>query len=196
VGRYSAQTISSYKATCVHPYRFRYSNATLAVVDDVVSALELYRALVVALTSTTSANLFAAVRLRKVELWGSPDPATGIPATCKIEWSTNAGGTGLNSGPSTAISDTVMGTGKYCHVRSVPPANCLAGFWLNGAIGTSFDLFEFSIPVNGIMDITIDAVLNYAEPAIAGPALVGATAGTLYIRDLAGMTPVDPLNSI
>jgi hypothetical protein len=55
---------------------------------------------------------------------------------------------------------------------------------------------EISLPTNGIMDITIDAVLNYCDPADLGPALTGATAGKLYIRDLAGMNSVDPLNSI
>lgn len=169
-------------------------NLSSAIVDSVVTAAELYQVASVALTATTSANLFHAIRLRKVEIWGSPDPAVGGETTCKIEWSTNAS-TNLFSGPGTSVSDTVMGTGKYCHVRSRPPANQLADFWLNGASGGALDIFEFTIPERGILDITIDGVLNYAEPTIAGPAVVGATPGTLFIRPVGGLTPVNPLNT-
>jgi hypothetical protein len=197
IGRYSAQSIPSYKAVCVHPYKFRYSNADLPIVDGVVTATDLYSILVCATSAVSSAVMFHAVRLRKVELWGSPDPATGLAATCKIEWSNNTvSANGLWSGSGTAVSDTVMGTGKYCHVRANPPEHSTAGFWLNSPSATTIDLFEISLPTNGIMDITIDAVLNYCDPADVGPALVGATTGKIYVRDLAGMNAVDPLNFI
>lgn len=169
-------------------------NLSSAIVSSVVTAAELYQILIVATTATTSAHLFHAVRLRKVEIWGSPDPAVGQETTCKIEWATNSS-TNLFSGVGNSVSDTVMGTGKYCHVRSRPAPNELCGFWLNGASGGALDIFEFTIPERGILDITIDGVLNYAEPAIVGPVLVAATVGTLIIRPIGGLTPVDPLNT-
>ena len=162
--------------------------------DQVVTAQELYRVAVIALTATTSSNLFQSVRLVKAEIWGAPDPVVGGETTCKIEWSANASGN-LFAGTGSSVSDTIIGTGNMCHVSSRPPAKSLASFVFSGASAGNVDVLEFTIPERGIMDITLDCTINYTEPAIAGPALSGATPGTIYIRPIGGLTPVDPLNA-
>jgi hypothetical protein len=143
-----------------------------------------------ALTATTTTRLFAAVKLKRVEVWASPDTNAGSSTlTASVEW------LGVNA-PSTINADSSLGMARPLHVVSEPPIDASNRWWsLTGSNETEV-LFKLVYPSYAVVDIIISARLFELETPVAGDAPAGATAGTLYENFLDGITSgmLTPLN--
>lgn len=146
------------------------SNDTFTVEDLVASVVGIY-----ATGSTTSNHLCVAMRLRKIKLWFT---ATSVGANTEaiIDWNVSTNES-LYS-PNSSISRSTMSSAEYAYLCASPPKDSLADLWQRST--TTFTLVSLSAPAGAIIDITVDYVLNDSDAAISGPALSGATSGTIY----------------
>jgi hypothetical protein len=188
--------IPAFQANPPRSFHFRYQNNTdAAITNAIITAETLYRAVLLCLTTTTTALVFQAVKIQWIDLWGVQDPTGSNPqATVKIEWSPSSSGNGLFLSPGTVVSDTTINPFQLAHVRTQPPKQSLASMWLSAQSGSNADLAEITAPPNAVMDIHLLATMNYCEPQILGPA-VTSTAGLVILNAVAGFTPVDPFNA-
>lgn len=133
-------------------------------------------------TSTTAANgLFQAVRIKKLELWGS-NAGTGTPATIYVQWSPGS----ENAAPLQA-GDTTLSTDEPAHVVTRPPRASAASFWQG--LDQNSDVM-FSIATQGLGALMIDITLQLVVAnGNAGNLITvaGASAGTVYYMSLDSM---------
>ncbi len=167
----------AYQAEFKTSVRLRFSNA-VAVTNGAVSQVDILDLVCMAVLAGQVNRVFAAARVRSVELW-APAAAAGI-ATVSVDWT----GTGNFSGPRQLIADTSLGTTMPAHVFSRPPSNSLASMWfIDGSTGGT--LFTLNLPANSVVDVVIDYVVRNSEGAQACTAAVaGATPGRMYVRRL------------
>ncbi len=131
-------------------------------------------------------------------MWGIPQVNLNTPAIVKIEWAPNSGTSTeifVNSGVS--IQDTSITPFDLAYVTSKPPRDSLARMFMSVQGTGTAALVELTWPAGAIVDLELEAVLNYGEPAATGPTLSAGTVGTLVWNSLCGGTLVaqDPLNS-
>lgn len=114
-------------------------------------------------------------RIVQVELFG-PMTASLVPVTVKLEY-VSAGGSQLNSA-SKLYSDTSMSSSAAAHVKAVPEPESIAAMWI-GTLNTQ-TLYTTTLPANGIMDVTLEIVLNDGGvPAPTSGIIPTAAAGTV-----------------
>jgi hypothetical protein len=169
--------------------RLRYLGNTAGASVNITrgNLLGLY---VTALTATTTTKLFAAVKLKRVEIWASPATNAGSSTlTASVEW------LGVNA-PSTISADSTLGTARPLHVVAVPPPDSSNRWWSLVGSNESEVLFKLVYPPNAVVDIIISARLFETETPEAGDVPAGATAGTLYENYLDGIASgtLSPLN--
>ncbi len=169
----------------------RWSSAG-ALTNQSITFENLVQTVMVATTATSATSIFSSVKLRSVEIWGTSN-AVGTSATvsCKLD-STNA----LTGGIS--VSDTCLSPFEYAHIKLVPPSGSVQSFWIDGASAATTTCFKISVPANAVIEIVLDYVLNWADTASTTRTVAGATAGVVYVPNLAATTlaAVSPLNSI
>lgn len=141
-----------------------------------------------AVTANAAYRIFAACKLRKVEMW-SP-AAAGGQATCSIAFYGNV----YIGGENKIISDTTLGADRPAHICAVPPKDSMAHNWFND--GAADNIMLLSCPGNTIIDIDMELVIRNAEASFAVTgAVAAATVGKCYVRALdstsgAGIIPV------
>jgi len=143
---------------------------------------------IVASSATTSFNITAVFRLRKIRMWG-PVATAGVPVTVALTWENSS--QDFMTPPKT-MSDTSISFDRPAHLNETPPTESLAAKW-HGSASTNVAVF-MNYPANCIIDFLFDWVLNddssnYAP--IAGPVLTGATAGTFYHHPIAPLNPIN-----
>jgi len=137
-----------------------------------ITRASLLNQVVYATSTTATARIMEAVRLKKVEIWTNPVALGAAPTTCAIEW------LGENS-PSVFISDTSMGV-LPAHISAKPPPSSSNRWWsMSGQLETD-DLFALTFPANTIIDVTVEARLVEQEAPTAGPVPTGAIFGQIY----------------
>lgn len=147
-----------------------------------VTAASLLDADLVAVTAVLGYEVWDAFRIKSVEMWtASNNGSPSVPTQVAIEWGGIAA-TGVSSGR--IDSDISMGVAT-AHVKSRPPKGSAASFW---QVRSTTALFYISIPVGGIIDVTMEVVQDVlTTPIAAQNALVGAVTGNFYSRGLDGL---------
>jgi len=156
--------------------RFR---AVAAFTGTFVTFQNLLDTLLVATTAAAGSDLFQAVKIRRVRIWGMP--AIGSTASVSVEFN---GVTAGIVGDQAIHTDTSMGV-QPAHVDARPTARCLcADYQVNSSNGA----FLITGPAGSVIDVEASFRSQYAVlNANAQNALVGATAGVQYVRGLDGL---------
>jgi len=176
-----------------YPVVIRYRFITGSAVSPMVTRKMLLDIFVQGNTTTTYSRVWAAVKLRKVEVWGGAQSTTTttnvIPySSVSLEW--------LSSyGPAVVKSDS----GNFerpAHIECRPPRRSLAGFWSLVGQNEADVLFKFSgsltgvglgpltgIPAATIVDLHLQVTNLDDEGVTVYSAITGAVAGQNYVRD-------------
>jgi len=152
-------------------HKFRYENAGNNGTFNITRG-NLLNQVLVATSTTTTTRIFEAVRLKSVEVWGSPVALGSAPINCQIEW------LGENS-PSTVISDVSMGV-RPSHVASAPPSSSSNRWWSISGTSEADVVFAMTIPSESVIDVTVELRLVEQEAPTPGDPAVGATLGQVY----------------
>lgn len=131
---------------------------------------------VVAVTTTTSGILARTIRVKDASIWFTATTA-GTPVEGVIDWNcNNAAGAVFSPGSSRSVYSTSVG--EYSHLGSKPPKGSNQSFWHSGDDTTG--AVTVTLPAGGILDFTVDYVVNDSNAVLAGASLTGATVGLWY----------------
>lgn len=148
--------------------------------------LQLY---VMAATASTSFRLWRSARVLKVEAWGQPAQLGAATLETSI--------TGVGVGPENCASD--MSTGVTpAHVVWRPAQHAQNGMWFQSGANEADGLFALAVSsFQTVVDLTVEVIFaDQFDPAVAGEVPAAATAGTIYMDYLDGLSsgkfqPVD-----
>jgi len=145
----------------------------------------------IAKSTTTSQYLSSLTRVRKITMWG-PVATAGTPVTVQWTWSNNS--EDFETPPSTRM-DTSVSYDHPAFLSLTPPRASLCAKWHSSGLTDSYGII--SCPAGTTVDLELDFVLcdGPDTPYVAGPDLVGATAGNIYHHPFSNFTPVG-LNSL
>lgn len=192
----SASTVPSFQSTFTVSKTLRFNATSAALTSNTpIAASDILQCMVMAATAILPYQLFSAVRLRRVKIWG-PVPSALTPVTVSVQFPADVGATATQlSGPSKIYSDTVIGSTKAAFVSCAPPSGSLSAMWQSSA-QASVPLFILNGPVGSIVDISVDLVLQNGETPVQGAATIGATVGQIYCRDLdkSGSSQLSPVS--
>ncbi len=157
--------------------RFRATAANNLAVFTFQNLLD---TMLVATTATTGFDLFQAVRVRRVRVWAVP--VIGGSASVSVEF---AGSTTGVVGDQSIHSDTSMGI-QPAHVDARPSVRSLASDYQVSSASVAFNIQH---PAGAVIDVELSFRGNtFGIAATAAQnALVGATAGVVYLRGLDGL---------
>lgn len=160
-----------------HRFRFQ-SNAALTNV--VIGSSNLLGLLKMAATSTTAYALFNAVRIKRVSVW-APPASDLVPVTASLEYSIGTGAGNIGNRPR-VYSDTSVGSTRVAAVSAAPDKQSAAAMWQlrSSSLTTNGAVFTLNGPLNTIVDVELDAVLQNGETAPGATGATGATAGLIY----------------
>jgi hypothetical protein len=164
---------------CRHAPTLRF-RATAAFTPTAITFQNLLDTMLVATTAVAGTDLFQAVRIRAVRIWGMP--AVGGAASVSVEF---AGVTAGLVGDQAIRTNTSMGI-EPAFVDASPNSRSLASDY---QLSSSAIAFVVAGPSGSVIDVD----LSFRGPTFAGApvaaqnALVGATAGTQYLRGLDGL---------
>jgi hypothetical protein len=152
----------------------------------------------IATAATTSVFLSDMVKIRRICMWSTPATA-GVPVTNSIKWIDDPGST-VTAGPPQTNSGTSVSFDRpaYCCLEAPKSNVSVFSQWVDSSLTTQWVVVV--APAGTIMDLHCDYILDDVGTTSAGPALVAATAGTVYhkivVTGAATWTAVAPLNSI
>ncbi len=158
-----------------HVFRFQ----TTAAGSYSISGQSLGDLICMATSATAAYQLTSAVRLSRIEMWGTPS-SSFAPVTVSCDFRGTTAGT---FGPSRLMSDTSVGSTRVAHLVAQPPRDSQASQWQSasstGVIGT------ISYPAGCVIDIHYALTLNdnAGVQSVTGT-VAGATVGQLYVRSL------------
>jgi hypothetical protein len=164
--------------------RFRTNQALLVNSTGVVTFQNLLDTILVETGATTALDIFEAVRVREVRVWGSNlgvTTTTALPASVSLEY---GGATAGSVGNQVIHTDTSIST-EPAFVRARPGPHALAADF---QISSSAVAFKIGCPINSVVDVD----LSFRGPtfpaggASAQNAIVGGTAGVQALRGLDG----------
>jgi len=169
----------AYTPTMNFLHKFRFNSSTNAGAFTITRG-NLLNMVLVATSAVTTARIFQAVRLRRVEMWTNPVAAGADPVNIFLEW--------LGAyAPSTVISDLCMGL-IPAHIRASPPKASSDMWWSMSGSNESEQLFSMTVEANTVIDVTLEVRLVEQESPTAGDVPAGATLGRLYGDYLDGVT--------
>lgn len=174
-------------------HRFRFQ-ASAPLVETVIGSANLLGLLKMAASATTAYALFNGVRIRRVTLWGPP-AADLVPVTVSLQYSVGTNASNIGNRPR-QFSDTSVGATRIASVSAKPDPQSAASMWQlrssttisNGAV------FVLNGPINTIVDVELDLVLQNGETAATATTTTGATAGIVYADSLDNGTLLVPLS--
>ncbi len=148
---------------------------------------------IVAVTTTTSGILARAIKLKRVDTWFNAATA-GTPVEGVIDWN-SLPGTAFVAGPGSSVSKYSTSTAEYTHLKSSPPVGSSAALWRDASDTSA--AFTITLPAGGILDITLDYVVNDSNAVVSGASISGATIGTWYHKQPdTNLSVMGNLNSI
>ncbi len=155
--------------------RFR---ATAAFFNSITFA-NLLDTMLVATTTVNGVDLFQAVKVKRVSIWGMP--AIGSSATVSLEYAGTAAGF---VGDQIIHTDTSMGV-QPAHVSAAPGKRSLAAFFQVSSANTAMAIAG---PAGSVIDVQCVFKSQFINAnGSAAQALVAATVGTQYLRGLDGL---------
>jgi hypothetical protein len=183
-----------YDATVICHQKFRFQ-ASAAMVNEVIGTTNLLSLLQMAVSTTSGQALFTGVRLRRVSVWGPP-AADLVPVTVSVEYASGSSGFGIGNRPQ-IHADTSVGATRVAAVSAAPDKDSAADMWQNrtsSAISNGA-VFILNGPINSIVDVDLDLVLQNGETASGASTSSGLTVGLVYCRPLDGVGgTIAPLN--
>ncbi len=169
--------------------RLRFS--CVGATSRTIRQYELLDLICMATAANAACCVFAAGRLRKVEIWAPGTVGATTSATITYLGSVNFGSANQ------LMSDSTMGADRPLHLCTKPPKGSLSDAWFIDAAGDN--LFSVVLPAGAIVDIEVEYVLRNSENVRAvTAAVVGATVGRVYIRalDSAGGASLIPVGAV
>lgn len=163
--------VPPFTPTCKFSHKFRFVNGTNNGTYTITRA-QMLNLIGYAYNTSNTYRLFEAVRLKSVEVWTNPTALGAAPSTCSLEW---LGG----YGPSTVVSDSTMGVSP-AHFRTTPPASSSDRWWSMSGQNETDDLFVLVLPVDCIIDVTVEVRVVETEAPTQGDNGTGLTLGQLY----------------
>ncbi len=132
-----------------------------------------------ATAATTSYHLARALRIKCIDIYFVAT-ALGTITEVVVDWAVSTGV--LVYTPNSSIERATTSTAEMQHLRAVPPVGSLSSMWQEADSTT--DLVTLTLPVSAILDFTVEYVLNDSDAAMLTTNPSGATAGTIYHRQL------------
>lgn len=167
-----------------HSATLRFLSASVSAGRTNVTFQNLLDLMLVATTATVGIDLFQAVRVRRVRMWRAISGTTPsfTPTSLSLEF---AGDTTGIVGDQDIHTDTSMGV-VPAHISARPSNNSLSSKWQVSSNNTAFYMFA---PTGTVIDVELSYRSQFGPNvnAAAQNALVGATAGTQYLRGLDGV---------
>jgi len=170
-GRRSSLQPPAFIPTLSLSHKFRYENGGNSGTFNITRG-NLLNQILIATSTMTTVRIIEAIRLKSVEVWGSPPALGSAPTDIQVEW------LGENS-PSTVISDTSMGI-RPSHVATSPPPSSSNKWWSISGTSEADVLFSITLPAESVIDVNCELRLVEKETPIAGDAAVAATLGQVY----------------
>ena len=170
--------------------RFHVTSAISAVTfspEDICSGV----VGVFATAATTSAHLARSMRMKKIKIYFNAT-AVGTYTEAIVDWASN--GTLDIYSPNSSVEKATMSSADMCVLVARPPAGSYASMWLQPDVTTA--LLTLTLPAGAIVDYTLQYVLNDSDALLVGPAIIGATLGTIYHSTIGNSTVSGALNSI
>jgi len=164
---------------CPHQaHKFRYKIATV-VTQQTVTAANIFASWVMATGTTNGRSIMQCMRIKHVLIVGTV-AASFEDMNCR-----DANQQGLVDQWDASNNNGTTG------VMWKPSPKSLASDWFNfntQSGSAASNLFLFSAPVNAILELSVDLVLNGSSSSISGASytMVGATAGFCYSMGLDG----------
>lgn len=143
-----------------------------------ITQLNLLAAMVMAVSSTNAWSLIYSMRVKKIAIL--TEASGGTPQDTSISWA-NADGPGKSKMNTSTDDFNILMT-------SNPPMNSLDSFWFS--VGSSNNLFQLTIPTNGIVQISVDLIFRGAQNDTENPSAItisGGSAGKVYGMGLDGL---------
>ena len=144
----------------------------------------------IAVTSTTSAHLARSMRLKKIKVYFNAT-AVGTYTEAIVDWASD--GTMDIYSPNSSVEKATMSSADMCVLVSKPPPGSYASMWLQSDVNTA--LVTLTIPAGAVVDITVDYVVNDSDAVLNGPAIIGATVGTIYHLTVSNLVASGALNT-
>jgi len=144
--------------------------------------MDLFAAVTTANVGAT--RIWSAVRLRKVSVWAVPFTSTSASqGTSEVSVEFNCLGSGGQFGsPPRKFTDVSMSPAKYAYVSASPDPHSLPGSWMND--DSDSPLFLLTVPIGGIVDLTLDFVLRNGETPVATRAITSGSFGVIGVLDM------------
>jgi hypothetical protein len=161
--------------------KFRFQ-ASAALVNAQISSATLLSMLCCVTTATTAAPLCTAVRIRRVSIWGPPAQDL-TPVTVSIEF-TQFNTAGQVGNRPRVYSDTSVGATRVAAVSAKPEKNSAADMWqLRSQLTTGGASLLINGPVNSLVDIDLEYVVQNGETPPASVPTTGAVVGTVAVNE-------------
>lgn len=184
----------SYKAQAVRSWKVRFDVAANASNQTLTAAQMASMVGIIATAATTSVFLSDSFRLNRVQLWSNTD-TTGVTADVMLKYSDtgNAAGQG---GPPCVSMDSSASLDRAAYVQLKPPRNSSQALWQDCSTTNTAPMLVYFSSKNGIMDLDFSFIVDDIGVTVAGPAIAGATLGTIYHHSVATLSAVKPLNGL
>lgn len=152
---------------------------------------------VIATGATTSSFISDQFRVKRICVW-TPPAAVGSFATVALKY-TDDPASNTQSGAPKTVSDTTVSPDFPAYACLEPPSDNSSIFsqWWDSSLTTT--MVNVSVPVNSVVDIDFQFILDDIGATTAGPTLSGATAGNIYHHPITAgagtLTVVGQMNS-
>jgi hypothetical protein len=154
------------------------------LVNTTIGTGNLLGQLKMAATATSAYAMYSGCRIRRVSIWGPP-AADLVPVIVSVEYSVGTTAANIGNRPR-VISDTSVGATRIASVSVKPDPHSAAAMWQlrSTTPATNGALFILNGPLNAIVDVELDLVLQNGESAATAATTTGATPGVLYADNL------------
>jgi len=147
---------------------------------------------VISTSATTSLYMSQNFRLTKIEMW-SWTGTIGTTVDIELKYS-DANTAAGQCGPPQTVGDSSASVDRpaYCCLR--PKKSNFFNNWQS--VASTNSMLSWYSPQLAIMDLHYEWFIDDIGALTAGPALTGATTGTIYHHNIATLTAVGPVNSV
>jgi len=184
--KYKSQIVRNWLVRCDVTANAAVQTLTAAQLGSLVG--------IIATSATTSVFLSDSFRLKRVSMWSwTGTPGTTVDIMLKYTDSGNSAGQG---GPPCVEMDSSASADSPAYVTLRPPKDSVQNLWQDCAAGNTAPILSYLSPQLAIMDLEFQFIVDDIGVTVAGPAIAGATLGTIYHHSIATLLPVTPLNRV
>jgi len=149
---------------------------------------------IIATSATTSVFMSDSFRLKRVSMWSwTGTQGTTVDIMLKFSDTGNAAGQG---GPPCVALDSSASMDVPAYVTLRPPKQSAQNLWQDCSTTNASPMLSYLSPQLAIMDLEFEFIIDDIGVTVAGPAIGGATLGTIYHHSVATLAAVTPLNRV